>query len=169
MSTLSDEQKALAIELAIKGVSIQKIREAIKVDSRFFWEARVQDLAFDIEFNRARQEGLEELADGLLEMNEQYGDVQKARLQSDNVKFLLSKRKPHIYGDRIDLNVNQTVDIGAAMKEAMARVLPSGDPNNGGETQMIDITEIKMVSAPDNKSDVQEMTPLKNSSDDIFD
>lgn len=122
---LSDEQKFEAIKLALQGTHIKDIAEGIFVDVMFFWKARQNDPSFDNAFAQARQEGLELLADDLMTIaDDETKDVLRQRLKSDNYKWLLSKRNPKIYGDRIDLNVNQTVDIGAALKEAKERTAP---------------------------------------------
>lgn len=124
---LSDEKKKLAIELAQQGKSIRKIREDIEIEINAFYAALREDLVFAEGFSCARHEGLEELADELIEIPDEYADPQRGRLKSDNIKFLLSKRKPQVYGDRLDLNVSNNVDISGALAEAKARALPMRD------------------------------------------
>jgi len=119
---LTDEQQKLAIDMASEGLSIEKIFEALCVSSYTFWEFREQHLSFQRLFERARQNGLEVMADRLIDLADDMTiDVHRARLKSDNAKWLLSKRKPNIYGDKLDLNVNQVVDIGGALGEALSR------------------------------------------------
>ena len=102
-------------------------------------------------FALARQEGLDNLADDLLDIPDTCDDILKARLKSENTKWLLSKRKPQVYGERLDLHVNQTVDISTALKEARARtVLPMCDPGTLPKHEVIEITG----KAQENKSDV---------------
>lgn len=120
---LTQEQIETAMNMALDGKPIVSILEAICLDSRSFWEYKQQDPLFQNDFEQARLEGLEMLADQLITIVDEYQDVQKARAKSDNYKWLLSKRKPQIYGDKIDVNVNQTVDIGGALKEARQRAI----------------------------------------------
>lgn len=121
---LTEEQKATAIELASKGASLSQIIGAIVMTEYQFLVARGQDPIFEQSFHAARQEGLEHIADELIDIADNYADVHRARLKSENMRWLLSKRKPSIYGDKIDLNVNQQIDISAALKEARNRIQP---------------------------------------------
>jgi len=144
---LSEEQKAKAIELAVEGESIGSIIEMICVSPYNFWRARQHDPLFAKLFEQARQEGLEHIADNLLTVHDEYEDVQRARLFSDNSKWLLSKRKPQIYGDRLDVNISQTIDIGSALAEARKRAqLP--------ESQIKDVTP-DAIAISSNEDDEQ--------------
>lgn len=106
------------------------IIDALMTNEYNFWMYKQQYPLFTANFDRARNEGLEHLADQLIKIDELHQDVQRARLKSDNYKWLLSKRKPAIYGDKIDINVNQTIDIGTALQEARQRALPKIDEKN---------------------------------------
>lgn len=120
---LTEEQKKAAIELAIEGHSIRKILDKILISSYHFYRFKQTNPEFENIFATARLEGLEHLADDLLDIaDDQSIDVNRARLKSDNSKWVLSKRKPQIYGDRLNLEVNTTIDIGTALKEARSRV-----------------------------------------------
>lgn len=151
----SDEQLQKAIELASKGEPFKVIIDEAMLDSEYsFWVYRQQYPHFNSSFEQARQEGLEHLADGLIDAHKTEPDVQRARLKSDNAKWLLSKRKPTIYGDKVDIHVSQTIDIGSALSEARKRALPqlSGvDPND-----VIDVSEIRdadKITLPSNNKD----------------
>jgi hypothetical protein len=121
----TDEQLQKAIELASKGEPFKVIIDEAMLDSEYsFWVYRQQYLDFSNAFEQARQEGLEHLADGLIDAHKTEQDVQRARLKSDNAKWLLSKRKPTVYGDKVDIHVSQTIDIGHALTEARKRALP---------------------------------------------
>lgn len=115
------EQLDTAIELASKGEPLRKIIDAICSTEIDFWTYRQQYPEFQNSFEQARQEGLEHIADGLITIADDYVDVQRGRLKSDNAKWLLSKRKPSIYGDKVDIHVSQTIDITSALTEARAR------------------------------------------------
>ncbi len=124
---LSEEQKELAIEMAEEGRTVKEIREAIMVDAGAFRRYLEKHPVFKANFAHARQEGLEELADSLQNITEEVGDVQKAKLKSENLRWILSKRKPLVYGDRIDVNVTQTIDITSAIEEAKKRSLKNSE------------------------------------------
>lgn len=121
---MTQEQLDLAIELAAKGEPLRAIIDGIMTSEIGFWLYRQQHPDFSIRYEQARQEGLEHLADGLITAHKDEVDVQRARLKSDNAKWLLSKRKPNIYGDKVDIHVSQTIDISDALREAKARALP---------------------------------------------
>ncbi len=117
----TQEQLDIALQMASEGQSITAILQAICSDSHAFYRYKEHHLDFVKKFEHARQEGLEVVADRLLTLADEEQDVQRARLKSDNFKWLLSKRKPQVYGDKLDLNINQTVDISIALSEARAR------------------------------------------------
>lgn len=135
----TQEQLDLAIELAAKGEPIREIVTQIVSDEYSFWLYRQHDLLFGNRYEQARQEGLEQIADGLLTAHKDDVDVQRARLKSDNFKWLLSKRKPAVYGDKVDIHVSQTIDISAALTEARKRALP-GQTDSNREADLIDVT-----------------------------
>ena len=137
----TQEQLDLAIELAASGEPLKKIIDSIMTNEIGFWLYRQQYPDFQISFEQARQEGLEHLADGLITAHTDEMDVQRARLKSDNAKWLLSKRKPTIYGDKVDIHVSQTIDIGDALREARARALPLNDTPS---QQVIDVAVAKI-------------------------
>jgi hypothetical protein len=132
----TEEQLAKAIELASKGEPLKKIIDECLLNSEYdFWLFKQHSPEFANTFEHARQEGLEHLADGLITAHDEYTDVQRARLKSDNAKWLLSKRKPSVYGDKVDIHVSQTIDITAALSEAKKRaMIPSP------EQAILDIT-----------------------------
>lgn len=118
----TQEQLDLAVELAAKGEPLKRIIDDALLGSEYsFWLYRQHYPDFLNTFEQARQEGLEHMADGLMTIADEYTDVQRARLKSDNAKWLLSKRKPNIYGDKVDIHVSQTIDISAALNEARSR------------------------------------------------
>lgn len=121
----TDEQLTVAVEMAAKGESLKNIIQAIITDEVKFWAYRLHHPEFFNKFEQARQEGLEHLADGLITAHADDIDVQRARLKSDNHKWLLSKRKPSVYGDKVDIHVSQTIDISGALDEARTRALPA--------------------------------------------
>lgn len=136
------EQLDLAIEMASAGEPLSKIIDAICTTKIGFWLYKEHNPDFVLRFERARQEGLEHLADELITIADDNLDVQRSRLKSDNYKWLLSKRKPAVYGDKIDINVNQTIDIGSALKEARSRALPQSST----DTELIDVTPPKLIA-----------------------
>jgi hypothetical protein len=61
---------------------------------------------FAAQYARARELGYQSMADWLIDLADETNSrdpaaVNKARLQSDNIKWLLSKALPKIYGDKL--------------------------------------------------------------------
>ena len=124
---LTEEQLDLAIDLAIEGETIKTIAEALCISTKTFWKCRDAYPKFGNQFCQARKEGVHQLVDKLDEIHNNIECVNRARLASDNIKWKASKVNADTYGDRIELNVNQKVDIGSALLEARARALPIRD------------------------------------------
>ena len=65
-------------------------------------------------YDDAYQRGYDSMADALLEIDnhQRYGqsDPKMAKVMSDNIKWLLSKRVSKVYGDKIEVNHNITAD-----------------------------------------------------------
>jgi hypothetical protein len=74
-------------------------------------------------YRAAKKKRLYAHADNLLTAHDDIEDVRRARLYSDNVKFLLARQLRHEYGDSIDVNINQTVDIRAAQELGRQRAM----------------------------------------------
>lgn len=131
---MNEDQKLAAIELAKEGKVLKQIRAEIGINTDCWHRSFERDPRFAEQFAFARQIGLEEVADDLLTIGDDEPDVLRARLKSENMRWILSKRKPSTYGDRIDLNISQVIDIGTALSDARARALGITDKHT------IDIT-----------------------------
>lgn len=132
LSMLTEDQKQRAIELAVEGETLKDICNTLGITPLQLYKYRKTDTQFEAELARARDEGMDILADSLKGITERIPDVMKARLESENMRWLLSRRKPLVYGDRLDVNLQHTVDIGAALAEAKRRAAlpgaPAGEP-----------------------------------------
>ena len=66
------------------------------------WALERED--FSPQYARAREIGYRAMEDGILEIaDDKEGDVQRARLQIDARKWLMSKALPKVYGDKVAL------------------------------------------------------------------
>lgn len=168
---LSDDEKKLALSMANEGKPSRDIQEALGLTAGVFFDIRQRDLVFARNYALARQEGLEQLADDLITIPDTYADVLRGRLKSENVRWLLSKRKAETYGDRVELNVNHQVDIGTALNEARRRALPGRDLTIESNTQVTGMlkqipsstTGSKPVDDPEDRTN-----PEDGTEDDIF-
>jgi hypothetical protein len=80
-----------------------------------------------------------------------------ARVISDNIKWLLEKRKPKEYGQRVDVNVNLSADN--AIVEALAR---GRDRANGIliEGNAVDVTPKRITASPQSEEAVFSFPPI---------
>ncbi len=115
-------------------------------------------------YERAQKYRGEIFADEIIKIADEEVDAQKARNRIDARKWYASKMQPQKYGERIDLNVNQTVDIGAALSEARSR-LPSKSTQESAHRE---VNEISNQNKESGTSGSQPVAP-ESSSEDIFD
>lgn len=85
--------------------------------------ARRENAAFDTAIRDAEAFRVDMLTDKLATIHEDEGDALMARVISDNIKWLASKRMREIYGDKTDITVNHNVSIASAMREADKRTI----------------------------------------------
>jgi hypothetical protein len=123
-SGLTPEQAA-ACELRCEGYTQDQVCKALNLKPYWIvkWCAKLP--AFERAWQLARDVQTESLADKLLHATDDLTPamVGVARLQSENVRWLLSKWNRR-YGDKLDVNVEHTVNIAGALAEARARLLP---------------------------------------------
>lgn len=118
------------IELLSNGELVTDVAEELGISMRALHMERLRDAKFGIACIDALDLGAEVQADDLLKIPQRIEDTNKARLLSDNSKWLLSRRHAKRYGDRVDINVTKTVDVKGAMQEARERLAhPLPDPN----------------------------------------
>ncbi len=159
------------IELFSQGMTISNIAKTVGISVACITQWRLKYPLFDNEVSRAQTIGFEVQADSILEIADTYEDVNQARLKSDNLKWVLSKRASSTYGDRMELNVNQSIDITGALTEAKGRALrPVHDLNHNAESQAIDTTRQSLNEARGSKPlddiiDI-EIDPIEKASDD---
>lgn len=69
----------------------------------------------------AREIGSDAMTDDTVFIADTVLDTQKANNQIKSRQWLASKMKPKVYGDRIDIDLNQKVDVSVAILQARAR------------------------------------------------
>lgn len=115
----------------------------------------------------AQQVRAEILADEVIEIADEEQDSQKARNRIDARKWYASKMQPQKYGDRIDLNVTNTVDLTAALAEAKRRVLPSRYPQDIEDAQIVETVQLPSPAQTGSQSVAEDKAP-ENGDADIF-
>lgn len=157
---ISKEAVLAVIKDMAAGASLRSLLARESIHAQVFFDAVFSDPQLTEQYSRARQARTELEVDGLIEIADTEPDPNKARVRIDTRKWIASKMNPNQYGDRIDVNVNQTIDIGGALKEARARALPPS-------TDVVDIIEIKALNTTGLEPVADKPVP-ENESDDIF-
>lgn len=167
----SPQIKKQIIELFKEGKTLTQVAEIIDVRVGTIIDWRFEDPIFGAEVARAQNLGYEAQADSLLTIADTYEDVNKARLQSDNTKWILARRARDVYGDKLDVSLTGSIDITGALTEAKGRALrPVHDLNNAVLPQPIDTTHQSLNEARGSKPlndmiDI-ELDPIEKASDD---
>jgi len=154
------------IELLKSGKNITQTSKIIGVHPSTIWSHKETYPLFATKFTSARIAGVEILVDELQDVADNYSDPQKGRLKSDNLKFIIQHRDPANWSDKIQLDINQNIDIRGALDEAKNRIrdiiqIPSA--------QLVESTTTKLIGAtgcqPD---DQQKNAPTLVSIDDLL-
>lgn len=91
--------------------------------------ARKNDEQFDMDIRHAQAFQVEQAVDRLDTVHDECTDALMARVISDNIKWLASKRMRQIYGDKLDVVVEQKIDLKSAIAEARKRTIHFIDVN----------------------------------------
>lgn len=110
-------------EQMMTGLSLTRVLKDKPFSVWDFYSTVDSDPSLSRDYARAQQIRGELLADEVIDISDNEPDPQKARNRIDSRKWYASKMQPSKYGDRIDLNITQTVDIGAALLEAKQRTI----------------------------------------------
>lgn len=147
------ENAEIVISMLSEGKSLAECSEAVHITVNTLQRWRLDNPSFDNDCIRALTLGYEVQADSLQTIPDTYDDINRARLKSDNLKWLLARRAAHKYGDRIDINVTQTVDLKAVLAEADKRaLLPSRDLGLVVDAEIVETKQLTDNRSTDNKS-----------------
>lgn len=140
------------IENMVKHNSLRKSLKEHGISPQSFHSTLNADPILSDLYTSAQQAIAETLAEEIIEISDTETDYGKARNQIDARKWYASKVKPNKFGDRIDLNVNQTVDIRGALTEAINRVRPVSDLDSSVSVQVIETKHKLLIDSTDEKS-----------------
>lgn len=159
-SAATPENIALLLQLLSEGYSVEKAGKSANIKVGDIWRVLEFDENIRRRFHEHRRKGLEKLADTLLDIPDDYEEIARGKLKSDNIKWLLSKRLPSEYGDRVQVDVNHTVDITGALDEAKKRVLPKSYQELPASKETLDIPATKAIEKS-SKGDENEDEPME--------
>ncbi len=152
------------IELILDGMPLREAVKSVGLTPQLFNYRLQSDKKASVAYARAIEIKADMLADEVVHVADSDTDPAKVRNQMQARQWLASKLYAKRYGDRIDLNVTQTVDIGATLAEARARVLPARYLSDATDAQIIDSSGENTLRLSDNKS----LTAKENPVPDIF-
>jgi len=117
---LTEPFKEYLIGKLAQGMTIKEIRKELGINVYKLYRVINSDINFSALCNEIRSECLEELSDELISIPDDYASIERATLKSNNIKWLLSKRLPKKYGDRLQVDVS-IIDLNSAIDEARNR------------------------------------------------
>lgn len=162
--TLTKHKVGEVIQRVLDGDTLKTALKSVGISQQYFHELLQSDKASAVAYARAVELRADNLADEALQIADNEPDAAKARNQIQVRQWLASKLYAKRYGDRIDLNVTQTLDIGSTLAEARARLLPVRDQRNIIDVEVIE----KSTGYETSPSDKETEAPAQNSEPDIF-
>ena len=142
------------LDLLAEGKTLEQIKTLTGLDSKAQWRMERKKPAYAEAVARARAQGGVVLGEVVLTIHEKYDDVQQARLVSDNLKWFLGKRHAAMYGDKLQVDHQVTVNIGEALANARARIArPSCDPAITVDAEYVDVSRAYNPRATDSTSE----------------
>ena len=150
---LSAEQ-AQVCTLIASGQSVEKACQLAGITEYRYTKWLADVPAFEQSVRRARAILVDRRVDRIADVARNEPDVNRARLIIDTDKWLASKLIPKVYGDKLDVNVNATIDIGDALAAARARATlrPICDPADVIEGEVVAAPSVEPPSAVDKQS-----------------
>lgn len=109
-------------KMLYSNVSLPDCIIAMRINPAVLAFARSQDVTLDAEIRKAQAFQADNMVDILPNISDHYDDARMAAVVSDNIKWIATKRYRDIYGDKMDVNVQQTIDIKDVLAIAKARV-----------------------------------------------
>ena len=146
------------------GISLQTFHEVISsVRELGVAYARVREMRADVLVDEARAAA-----------DDPDLDPQRARNMMTIRQWIASKHNSRVYGERVDLNISQSISIGDTLSEARARtLLPVCYQTQMIDAQVLDESVDSLPCASDTISDVPRDVPPEGGSSaagpDIFD
>ncbi len=145
----------VVIQYVTEGIGLDPAAKQAGISLVTFHEviSGVRELA--VRYARAREIRADVLVDEAIQAADNPDlDPQRARNMMTIRQWIASKHNSRVYGERIDLNVSQSISIGSVLSEARARaVLPMCYQADTLARQVIDVPTISMDNAPDTISE----------------
>ena len=138
------------IRACCEGLSLKDALSMFKVSNYVFASTLASECELAGEYAAARIAKTELLVDEIVSIADNPDiDAGRARNMIDARRWIASKHNARLYGDRIDVNVAQTISINDVLAQARQRVLDMRYPGNVLDAQVLDSN----TTCPDPTSD----------------
>ncbi len=141
-----------AIRAIENGTSLREAARNAGIDAGSLIRHIQEDKEAAKQYARAQEVAADILADEVIQIADTEEDAQKARNRIDARKWKAAKSNPKKYGDRIDLNVSTTIEIGATLAEARARLRPPSDLAKTIDGELIESIALSPIDPSDKES-----------------
>lgn len=118
------------LTLIVEGQLLRQAAKLLNLPESSLYRALHADPELWSSYKRARELGANAMAEQAVDIADNDTDAKRARNRIMVRQWLAGKLDPKTYGDRLDLNVTQTVDISGALSDARTRVRPLRDQSN---------------------------------------
>lgn len=128
VSTLgeTDQEKRETIQSVLdmysQGLSIKAAVFKKAIPHRAFMSALQNFPDLKHRYNQITEALTHERAEMLIDIPDEYEDIARAKLKSDNIKWLISRQNRKDYGEKLDIHSHHTVDLKGALDEANNRL-----------------------------------------------
>lgn len=156
------------IDTMYETISITQALKVHKIHKQDFFNLVNSSAPLSDHYSRAQLAIGEIVVSELIEIADTEEDPQKARNRIDTRKWFAAKARPDKYGDRIDLNISQVVDIKDALTAAKLRTRNVSELENA---QLIDTSQQKQLvdTGPRPVVSLSDLDPSIKTSEDVFD
>lgn len=115
------------VRIVRSGSSIHQAAKEVGVSLELLYKLLKTDPLFRNDWEEARKDAADTIADGLLNVldsAETVADAMIGKARSENIKTIAGWRNPSRYGSRLNIDVTHTVDLSKALQQAEQRTIP---------------------------------------------
>ena len=106
------------LQLVESGMPMRDAAVDVYGGSQQYRSALARNPGFKARYDAAMEMRAHQLAAEIIQIADTEPDPNKARVRVDSRKWVASKLAPKTYGDRLDLNVVETVSVSSALRDA---------------------------------------------------
>lgn len=158
------------VEEVIKAISeggfLRGALKAVGLSQQLFHDFLSKERELAVRYARAQEIRADLLADEVVEIADNPDiDPIRARNMLEARRWRAKTLNPKVYGERLDLNVSQTIDVLGTLTEARARI---GRPVYDQQAEPIDVTPIESSTSEPGATDKESVSDDAPPVPDIF-